>query len=307
MSADRKIEARRRALETRADLLHATRAFFLSRGYLEVETPNRIPAPLPESHIDALPSGPWWLHPSPELCMKRMLGAGYERIFQIAKCWRGSERGPLHLPEFTLLEWYRAGIEYRQLMEECEDLFLYVSVALGTGARIAYRGSSIDLSKPWERVTVREAFERYGSVALEQALAQDRFEEVLALEIEPRLGVSKPVFLFDYPLAFGSLAREKPGKTQTAERFEIYIGGLELANGFSELTDAAEQRRRFEKENETRTRRGRPPYPMPENFLDALSRMPESAGIALGVDRMAMLFTGASSIDEVVAFTPEEL
>lgn len=307
MNADCKIEARRRALETRADLLHATRAFFLSRGYLEIETPNRIPAPLPESHIDALPSGPWWLHPSPELCMKRMLAAGYERIFQIAKCWRGRERGPLHLPEFTLLEWYRAGIDYRQLMEECEDLFLYVSVALGTGAGIAYRGSPIDLSKPWERVTVREAFERYGSIALEQALAQDRFEEVLALEIEPRLGISKPAFLFDYPLAFGSLARKKPGEPQTAERFEIYIGGLELANGFSELTDAAEQRRRFEKENETRTRRGRAPYPMPESFLDALSRMPESAGIALGVDRMAMLFTGASSIDEVVAFTPEEL
>ena len=307
MNADCKIEARRRALETRADLLHATRAFFLSRGYLEIETPNRIPAPLPESHIDALPSGPWWLHPSPELCMKRMLAAGYERIFQIAKCWRGRERGPLHLPEFTLLEWYRAGIDYRQLMEECEDLFLYVSVALGTGARIAYRGSPIDLSKPWERVTVRDAFERYGSIALEQALAQDRFEEVMALEIEPRLGISKPSFLFDYPLAFGSLARKKPGEPQTAERFEIYIGGLELANGFSELTDAAEQRRRFEKENETRTRRGRAPYPMPENFLDALSRMPESAGIALGMDRMAMLFTGASSIDEVVAFTPEEL
>lgn len=307
MSADSKLEARRRTLETRADILHATRAFFLSRGYLEVETPNRIPAPLPESHIDALPSGSWWLHPSPEICMKRMLGAGYERIFQIAKCWRGHERGSLHLPEFTLLEWYRAGIDYRQLMDECEDLFLYVSTALGKGDGMAYRGRPIDLSKPWERITVREAFERYGSVALEQALAQNRFEEVLALEIEPRLGTAKPVFLFDYPLDFGSLARTKPGDPRTAERFEIYVGGLELANGFSELTDAEEQRRRFEKENETRARRGRPPYPVPEKFLDALPRMPESAGIALGVDRLVMLFAGASSIDEVVAFTPEEI
>ncbi len=307
MSADRKLESRRRALETRADILHATRAFFLSRGYLEVETPNRIPAPLPESHIDALPSGSWWLHPSPELCMKRMLGAGYDRIFQIAKCWRGHERGSLHLPEFTLLEWYRTGIDYRQLMDECEDLFLYVSTALGAGDGIAYQGRPIDLSKPWERITVRGAFERYGSVALEQALAQNRFEEVLALEIEPRLGVSKPTFLFDYPLAFGSLARMKPGDPRTAERFEIYVGGLETANGFSELTDAEEQRQRFEKENEARTHRGRPPYPMPEKFLDALSRMPNSAGIALGVDRMVMLFTDAASIDEVVAFTPEEL
>lgn len=307
MSADCKLEDRRRALETRADILHATRAFFLSRGYLEVETPNRIPAPLPESHIDAMPSGSWWLHPSPELCMKRMLAAGYERIFQIAKCWRERERGPLHLPEFTLLEWYRAGIEYRQLMEECEDLLLYVSVARGKGSRLSFRGFPIDLSKPWDRITVREAFEQYGSVTLEQALAEDRFEEVLALEIEPRLGVSRPVFLCDYPPAFGSLARTKPEDPHTAERFEIYIGGLELANGFSELRDAAEQRRRFEKENETRTRRGRPPYPMPETFLDALSRMPDAAGIALGVDRLVMLFAGASSIDEVVAFTPEEL
>jgi lysyl-tRNA synthetase class 2 len=307
MSAACKLGARRRALETRADTLHAVRAFFLSRGYLEVETPNRIPAPLPESHIDAIPSGSWWLHPSPELCMKRMLGAGYDRIFQIAKCWRDRERGPLHLPEFTLLEWYCAGSDYRNLMEECEDLLLYVSVALGAGDGISCRGLPIDLSKPWERITVREAFERYGSVALEQALAEERFEEVLAMEIEPHLGISKPVLLYDYPLVFGSLARTKPGDPRTAERFEIYIGGLELANGFSELTDAGEQRRRFEKENETRTRRGCPPYPMPENFLAALSRMPDSAGIALGVDRLVMLFAGASSIDEVVAFTPEEI
>mgnify|MGYP001198611698 CR=1 FL=1 len=307
MSADREFEARRRALELRADILHATRAFFLSRGYLEVETPNRIPSPLPESHIDAVASGPWWLHPSPEICMKRMLAAGFERIYQIAKCWRGRERGPLHLPEFTLLEWYRAGIDYRQLMEECEDFFLYVAGALGTGPAISYRGRPIDLAKPWERLPVAEAFARYGSVPLEKALAQDRFEEILALEIEPRLGSPKPTLLIDYPLAFGSLARRKAGEPAAAERFEIYIGGLELANGFTELTDAGEQRGRFERENELRMRRGRQPYPMPEAFLQDLSRMPEAAGIAVGVDRVVMLFADASAIDEVVAFTPEEL
>jgi len=307
MSADREFGARRRALELRADVLHATRAFFLSRDYLEVETPNRIPSPLPESHIDAVASGPWWLHPSPEICMKRMLAAGFERIYQIARCWRSRERGPLHLPEFTLLEWYRAGIDYRQLMEECEDLFLYVAGALGMGPAISYRGRPIDLAKPWERLPVAEAFARYGSVPLEKALAEDRFEEVLALEIEPRLGSPKPTLLFDYPLAFGSLARRKAGNPAAAERFEIYIGGLELANGFSELTDAEEQRRRFEKENETRIRRGRQPYPMPEAFLRDLTRMPEAAGIAVGVDRVVMLFADAAAIDEVVAFTPEEL
>jgi elongation factor P--(R)-beta-lysine ligase len=307
MSADWKLEARHRALETRADVLHATRAFFLSRDYLEVETPNRIPSPLPESHIDALPAGKWWLHPSPELCMKRMLAAGYERIFQISKCYRGHERGSLHLPEFTLLEWYHAGYDYVRLMEECEDLFLYVSGALGTGSLIHYRDREIELSKTWERLAVQEAFERYGSISLEVALAEDRFEEALALDIEPHLGRPKPTFLYDYPLAFGSLARTKKIKPAVAERFEIYIGGLEVANGFSELTDAGEQRARFERENKTRIKRGQSPYPMPEKFLEALSHIPESAGIAMGVDRMVMLFANATSIDDVVSFTPEEL
>jgi lysyl-tRNA synthetase class 2 len=307
MSTDWKLEARHQALETRACVLHALRSFFLSRDYLEVETPNRIPAPLPESHIDALPAGEWWLHPSPELCMKRMLAAGYERIFQISKCYRGRERGPLHLPEFTLLEWYHAGYDYVRLMEECEDLFLYVTGALGTGSPLHYRHREIDLSKSWERLAVKEAFDRYGSISMEKALAEDRFEEILALEIEPHLGSPKPAFLHDYPLAFGSLARARKDNPAVAERFEIYVGGLELANGFSELNDAGEQRARFEKENEIRSKRGRAPCPMPEKFLEAISCMPESAGIALGVDRMVMLFADAVSIDEVVSFTPEEL
>ncbi len=291
----------------RAWVLYALRAFFLSRDYLEVETPNRIPAPLPESHIDALTAGEWWLHPSPELCMKRMMAAGYERIFQISKCYRGGERGPLHLPEFTLLEWYQAGYDYVQLMDQCEDLFLYLAEALGKGNPIHYRNRRVDLSKPWDRLTVQEAFERYGSVGLEIALEENRFEEVLALEIEPRLGSPKPTFLYDYPLAFASLARAKKDNPTVAERFEIYIGGLELANGFSELTDADEQRARFEKENEARVKRGRLPCPMPEKFLEAVSRMPESAGIALGVDRLVMLIADASSIDDVVSFSPEDL
>jgi lysyl-tRNA synthetase class 2 len=307
MSADWKLEARHQALETRACMLHALRSFFLSRDYLEVETPNRIPAPLPESHIDALPAGEWWLHPSPELCMKRMLAAGCERIFQISKCYRGRERGPLHLPEFTLLEWYHAGYDYFRLMEECEDLFLFVTGALGAVSPLHYRHREIDLSKSWERLAVKEAFDRYGSISMERALAENRFEEILALEIEPHLGSPKPAFLHDYPLVFGSLARARKDNPAVAERFEIYVGGLELANGFSELNDAGEQRARFEKENEIRSKRGRAPCPMPEKFLEAISSMPESAGIALGVDRMVMLFNNASSIDEVVSFTPEEL
>lgn len=307
MSADWKLEARRRALEMRADILHATRAFFLSRDYLEVETPNRIPSPLPESHIDPIPCDSWWLHPSPELCMKRMVGAGFERIFQISKCYRGGERSALHLPEFTLLEWYRAGCDYRGLMTECEDLFLYVSGAIGAGGSLHCRGRDIELAAPWERLSVAEAFERHASIPLERALREDRFEEVLALEVEPRLGSPRPTLLHDYPLAFGSLARRSKADPAIAERFEIYMGGMEIANGFSELTDAGEQRQRFEKENEIRAKRGRPPWPMPETFLDAIARMPESAGIALGMDRMVMLFSDAPAIDDVVSFSPEEL
>jgi lysyl-tRNA synthetase class 2 len=307
MSDDRKLAAKRRILVTRARILHAVRAFFLSRDYLEVETPNRIPAPLPESHIDAVATGDWWLHPSPELCMKRMLASGFENIFQISKCYRDRERGALHLPEFTMLEWYRAGCDYRHLMAECEDLFLSVTRTLGMGPAFPYRNRIIDLSKPWSRQTVKEAFMRYGSISLQEALTADRFEEVMAVDIEPRLGVPKPVLLHDYPLVFGSLAKSSADDPASAERFEIYIGGLELANGFSELTDAEEQRRRFEKENELRKRRGRPPCPMPETFLEAVSRMPASAGIALGLDRMVMLYTDAESIDEVVSFTPEDL
>jgi lysyl-tRNA synthetase class 2 len=307
MNSDWKLAAKHRALETRACVLHAVRAFFRSREYLEIETPNRIPSPLPESHIDALPTGDWWLHPSPELCMKRMLAAGYERIFQISKCYRARERGPLHLPEFTLLEWYRAGYDYWQLMEECEDLFLSISGALEMERLFQYRNREIDLTKSWERQTVKEAFERYGSISLEKAMAENRFEEIIALEVEPRLGIPKPVFLYDYPFALGSLARTKKEDPAFAERFEIYIGGLELANGFSELTDAEEQRGRFKRENETRAKRGLPPCPMPEKFLEAVSRMPASAGIALGVDRMVMLFADAASIDEAVSFVPEDL
>ncbi len=307
MDGERRAAGRREALEVRARVLRAIRGFFHRRDYLEVETPNRIPAPLPESHIDALPSGDWFLHPSPELCMKRLLAAGHRRIFQVGKVYRGGERGSLHLPEFTLLEWYRAGTDYRGLMEECEDLFLAAAEALGLGRTIRFGGREIDLSKPWRRLSVEEAFQRHGSLTLEQALAQGRFEEVLSFEIEPAFAEGKPLFLHDYPLAFGSLARRRKDDPRFVERFEIYIGGLELANGFSELTDAEEQRRRFERENEIRRARGRLPYPMPVKFLEALETMPESAGVALGVDRMVMLFSDTPSIDGVVAFTPEEL
>ena len=307
MDDDRSPARHRENLRIRAGVIQALRQFFIDRHYLEVETPLRIPAPAPEIHIDAVPTGEWFLHTSPELCMKRLLAQGYERIFQISKCFRNGERGDNHLSEFTLLEWYRAGIDYRDLMRECEDLFTAVGRFLGHEKALSYRGTRIDLTPPWRRITVREAFDLYSPVSLEEALATDCFDEMLAFHIEPRFNDGTPVILYDYPISLGALARRKPDNPTVAERFELYLGGLELANAFSELTNVGEQRARFEEERRDRIRLGKVNYPMPEKFLQELESMPEAAGIAMGVDRLVMLFADSTRIDDVVTFTPEEL
>ena len=298
---------RKKALQQRARILQEIRRFFIEKGYLEVETPHRILTPAPESHIDATPSGPWFLHTSPELCMKRMMAAGYEKIFQICRCWREGERGSQHLPEFTLLEWYRAGADYLSLMEECEEMIRSVAVAIGLGQKIIFRGREIDLCNPWERISVKETFHRYSQTSMTEALERNLFDEIMVQDIEPRLGIRKPTLIYDYPAERGALARLKQEDPSIAERFELYIGGLELANAFSELVDSEEQRRRFNLENEHRQSIGKRIYSMPDKFLAELDSMPSSAGIALGVDRLVMVFLDAETIDEVVAFTPEEL
>lgn len=288
-------------LHERARLLQATRSFFVSQGFLEVETPIRIPAPAPEAHIEPERAADWYLQTSPELCMKRLLAAGYPKIFQICKCFRRNERGAYHLPEMTMLEWYRANADYRALMTDCEGLL----GALTAGPSHGLAG--LKLSTPWPRLTLADAFQRYAPILLEQALAQDTFEEVLVRDVEPRLGQDSPLFLCDYPASLASLARLRPDQPAVAERFELYINGVELANGFSELTDAHEQRRRFQLEQERIHALGRQAGPMPEPFLADLDKMPPAAGIALGVDRLIMLLTGAKAIDQVVAFPPEKL
>jgi len=298
---------RKKALQQRARILQRARQFFIEKDYLEVETSHRIPTPAPESHIDAVPSSAWFLHTSPELCMKRMMAAGYEKVFQICRCWRERERGSLHLPEFTLLEWYRAGGDYRSLMEECEELVRSVATGIGLGQNLIFRGCKIDLSEPWERISVKEAFQRYPRATVTEALEKNLFDEVMVQEIEPKLGLRKPTFIYDYPAQRGALARLKQEDPTVAERFELYMGGLELANGFSELVDSEEQRKRFHVENENRQSLGKRIYSVPDKFLAELDNMPPSAGIALGVDRLVMVFLDAKTIDEVVAFTPEEL
>ena len=297
----------RNNLARRAELLRWVRGFFADAGYLEVETPVRIPAPLPEAHIEVVAADGWVLQPSPEICMKRLLAAGHEKIFQICKCFRKAERGRRHLPEMTMLEWYAVGETYRDLMTRCEELVLHVAQGLGADRSLLYQGLTIDLAPPWERLSVADAFTRYGSLSMPAALAQGRFDAIMGLEIEPRLGLERPVFLYDYPAEHGSLARLKPEDPCLAERFELYIGALELCNGFSELNDASEQRRRFAAEQARMQARGAPVHRLPEKFLAALAHMPACAGNALGIDRLVMLFTDAAAIDEVVAFAPEEL
>ena len=297
----------RHNLLLRARIIQAVRRFFIEREYLEVETPVRIPAPAPEAHIDAVATGEWFLQTSPELCMKQLLAAGFGRIFQICKCFRHQERGRKHLPELTMLEWYRAEGNYLGLMEECEELVGFIIHQLGRREKLSYRNRQIELARPWVRLPVAAAFEKYGSLSMDEALAAGSFDEVMAFEIEPQLGAPGPVFLCDYPAPHGALARLKPQDPLLAERFELYVAGVELCNGFSELTDAAEQRERFEKEQHLRRSLNKTVYPMPQKFLAALNDMPAAAGNALGIDRLVMLIADTDQIDDVVAFTPEEL
>jgi lysyl-tRNA synthetase class 2 len=194
-----------------------------------------------------------------------------------------------------------------ELMDECEEMVLSVSQDLGLGVKIHFQGQGIDLRRPWERMSVKEAYERYASMPMERTLALKRFDEVMVREIEPHLGIPKPTFLYDYPAEFAALARLKENDPALAERFEIYMGGLELANAFSELTDASEQEARFERDLLEREQLGKTVYPLPERFLEALTQMPNSVGIALGIDRLAMLFCNEVRIDEVISFLPEDL
>lgn len=299
-------------LHLRAALFRSIRSFFSEKGFLEVDTPVRSPVLLPERHISAVACDGWFLQPSPEQCMKRLLARGCTTIFQICPCFRAGERGRRHLPEFTMLEWYRVGSDYRDLMRDCEDLVCYVLDDLAGDDRFrqlidgsCFRTGSV--APPWERLAVAPAFARHCPETLEQALAADRFDEVLVEYLEPHLGRSGPVFLVDYPAACASLARLKPDDESIAERFELYIDGLELANGFSELTDTVRQRARFVEELAVLEKRSGHRREMPETFLRDLSAIDAAAGIAFGLDRFLMLLLSVPSIDQAVSFGPDDL
>ncbi len=329
-------ERRRPALALRARVLAAVRTFFAERGFVEVETPSLQVSPGMEPHLMALateltePSGRkqrLYLHTSPEFAMKKLLVAGAERIFQVARVWRDGERAPLHHPEFTLLEWYRAHASYETLMQDCEGLLRSTASAAGV-AELRHGERRCDPKASAQRLTVAEAFARYCGIDLlatapdprapdasrlaaeakraglhvgERESWEDLFHRILLERIEPHLGDGAPTILYEYPLSRAALSRPSPRDPRVAERFELYACGLELANAFGELTDAAEQRRRFEADQALKERLYGVRYPIDEDFLAALEAgMPESAGIALGLDRLVMLLAGAETIEEVL-------
>lgn len=296
------------ALQLRSRILHALREWFSREGFIEVETPVRIPAPALELHIDAEPSGHRFLRTSPELHMKRMLCAGYGKIFQIGPCFRKGERGDRHNPEYTMLEWYRTGTDYLGIMADTESLLSHITTSLAPSP-LPFHDSTIPpfnylaIPPPWPRFTVAELFQRHAGWNPVAQYDAEQFEHDLVTKVEPALPRNQPLFVMDYPAEAAALSRRKPGNEAVAERFELYLNGVEIANAFSELTEGAEQRQRFEKCSRERLALGAPSYPLDEAFLAALELgMPPSGGIALGVDRLVMILAGATSLSDVMAF-----
>jgi len=294
-----------RTLDLRSRILQSVRAFFHALDYTEVETPVRIPTPALELHIDAVPSGDAYLRTSPELHIKRLIADGLRRVFELGPCFREGERGERHNVEFTMLEWYRTGADYRDMARETRALLVAVAQdALGT-ARVPYRGQVIDLDTEWADVTVRDVFREFAGWDPLEAFDADRFDADLVERVEPRLPVDRPVILRDYPVERAALARRREEHPPVAERWELYAGGMELANAFSELTDAAEQRRRFEACRDQRANLGKAAYDPDTAFLDALEAgLPDCGGVALGVDRLVMLLSGETDIRAVRSFLP---
>ncbi len=329
---------RRPFLTARNAIKRSLRAWFDARGFTEVEAAALQVSPGNEAHLHAFATeavttdgrrSTLYLHTSPEFAAKKLLAAGETRIFDFARVWRNRERGPLHHPEFTLLEWYRAGEPYETLMEDSAAMMALAAETAAAGS-LTWRGRTVDPFAEPERVTLAEAFERFVGIDLLASVeadgATDRdglaraaaaaglrvaeddtwtdvFSRVLVEKIEPNLGMGRATILCEYPVCEAALARPKPGDPRVAERFELYACGVELANAFGELTDPVEQRRRFKIEMDEKARVYGERYPIDEDFLAALRQLPQACGIAMGFDRLVMLATGASRIEQVL-WTP---
>jgi lysyl-tRNA synthetase class 2 len=333
---------RRPLLVARGRIKTAIRRWFEAAGFSEVDTACLQLSPGNEAHLHAFETEfvteagarqPYYLHTSPEFAMKKLLAAGERRIFAFAPVFRNGERGPLHSPEFTMLEWYRAGEPYTELMEDCAAILRLAAEATGRD-RWSWRDGTCGAGELAARTTLADAFQRFAGISLGCLLGpgagaveqpdresfareaariglrvapddtwSDLFSRVLVNRIEPRLGIGRPEFLYEYPTHEAALARPTLHDPRVAERFELYVCGVELANAFGELTDAAEQRRRFEAEMAEKQRVYGRRYPIDEDFLAALAAMPQASGCALGFDRLVMLAAGAGHIDQVL-WTP---
>jgi len=329
---------RRPRLMLRNAIAAAMRDWFARRDFIEVQTAALQISPGNEAHLSAFateaigPDGqrqPLYLHTSPEFACKKLLAAGEKRIFSLNAVWRNRERGPLHHPEFTMLEWYRVGETYESLMRDCAGLLALAAERAGA-RRFNFRGREADPFAEPERLSVTDAFMRHAGIdllatvaadggtdraALHAALVgaglrtapddnwADLFSRVMVEKVEPRLGQGRATILYGYPLSEAALARPSTDDPRVAERFELYCCGVELANAFGELTDPAEQRRRFAAEMDEKERVYGERYPIDEDFLEALAIMPQASGAALGFDRLVMLATGALSVEDVI-WTP---
>lgn len=291
----------KKGLAFKSELLSVLRDFFKQNGFTEIETPLVVNAPAPEEYIEAFSVSSSFLRTSPELQMKCLLAAGFERIYQIGPCFREGEKGRIHRPEFTMLEWYQAGTDYDGVMDFTREMISSAACRLLAASKSEFRGTSIDFSSDWQKISVRDAFLKYASMSPEEAIEQNIFEELIVEKVEPSLPKSIPCFMTDYPAAFSALARLKASDKSVAERWELYIGGVEIANAYSELNNPAEQKDRFIKASLEREKRGMKKYPPPSEFLNAVDYgIPEAAGCALGIDRLAMVMSGASDLSEIV-------
>ncbi len=326
-----KLAERMNFLLARGQIIAAMRSFFANRDFLEVETPALQLSPGLEPHLKAFStyleaplSGEkreFFLHTSPEFAMKKLLAGGLPRIFQLAKVFRNGERAPTHHPEFSMLEWYRASEPYEKLMEDCQELLKATLLAAGANF-FRWAGRTSDPFMHWEKISARQAFAKYCRIDLLPLLDdipglaaeavrlgltpspadswEDIFFRIFLEHIEPHLGHPAPTILYGYPLSMAALAKRSAQDPRLAERFELYVCGLELANAFGELTDPVEQRARFEADMKTKERLYGIRYPIDEDFLTALAAMPEASGIALGFDRLVMLAVGAEKIEDVL-------
>jgi lysyl-tRNA synthetase class 2 len=301
-------------LRERARVRAAVRRFFDARDFVEVETPAIVPSPGLDLHLDAYEVGERdgrasrWLSTSPEYQMKRLLAEGYSHIYQLAPCFRRDESGSHHNPQFTMLEWYRASADVEDVIGDTEQLLAEV-----TRGEVRLGPRTLGVLPPIERLPVCEAFARFAGWTAERTLEaaandEDSYFRAFVENVEPALDrLDRPVWLVDYPASQASLARLKPNDRRFADRFELYLGGVELCNGFVELVDPVEQQARLVSDQERRRARGLPVYPIDRRFLDALAHMPASVGNALGFDRLVALACGTTHIESVMAFTDAEL